>query len=110
MHGEPGSVGGVPVARGELGPTRWVGPSYCPSWTVMTRPIEMLDRTDVLCEHTYHGLRGGHPARGPGRFLRVGRAARRPVAARSAGHRRDGDRAGRVVPGQGVRGAHRDGR
>src|SRR5690349_20281829 len=48
------------------------------------------------------------PARRPGLLLRVGRAARRPRAARppGAGRRRCG--AGRELRGEGVRGAHAD--
>ena len=46
----------------------------------------------------------------PRRVLRVGRAARRPAAARPAGHRRRRCRARGELRGQGARRAHRDGR
>ena len=51
-----------------------------------------------------------NPARRPGRVLRLGRAARRPEAARAAGDRRRRRGAGRQLRGQGVRRADRDGR
>ena len=51
-----------------------------------------------------------HPPRGPRLVLRVGRAARRPGAARPAGHRRRRRRARGELRGQGVRRAHGDGR
>ena len=50
--------------------------------------------------------RSHHPARGPGRVLRVGRAARRPAAARPAGDRRRWGRARGQLRGEGLRGAH----
>ena len=54
--------------------------------------------------------RGHHPARGPRLVLRVGRAARRPAAARQAGDRgrRRGSRG--QLRGQGLRRAHGHGR
>ena len=63
-----------------------------------------------LCEHMFVSDRGDDPARRPRRVLRVGRAARRPAAARPAGDRRRRGRAGRQLRGQGLRRAHRDGR
>ena len=50
------------------------------------------------------------PPRRPRLVLRVGRAARRPVAARPAGHRRAGRGAGRELRGEGARRRQRDGR
>ncbi len=54
--------------------------------------------------------RGDDPARRPGLLLRVGRAARRPAPARSAGDRRRRGRARRELRGQGIRRSHRHGR
>ena len=54
--------------------------------------------------------RGDDPPRRPRLVLRVGRAARRSGAARTARGRRHGRRAGRQLRGQGVRRPHGDGR
>ena len=54
--------------------------------------------------------RGHDPPCRPRRLLRVGRAARRPPAARSAGDRRRRRRARGELRGEGVRGPDRDGR
>ena len=60
---------------------------------------------------TYVRVRGReHPPRRPRLVLRVGRAARRPGAARAAGDRRRRRGPGRELRGQGVRRAHGDGR
>ena len=57
------------------------------------------------------GGRGSHdPARGRRLLLRVGRAARRPLAPRQARDRRRRGRARRQLRGQGVRRLHADGR
>ena len=53
---------------------------------------------------------GHHPARRSRLVLRLGRAARRPRAARPAGDRRRRRGARRQLRGQGLRRAHRDGR
>ena len=54
--------------------------------------------------------RGHHPARRPRCVLRVGRATRRPPAARAARDRRDGRRALGELRSAGIRRPHRDGR
>ena len=63
-----------------------------------------------VCEHVFVSDERDDPARRPRLVLRVGRAARRPDAARPAGDRRRRRRAGRELRGEGVRRPHGDGR
>ena len=62
------------------------------------------------CEHVFDDRGGHHPARRPRCVLRLGRATGRSEPARTTGHRRRRRRPGRQLRGQGVRGAHGDGR
>ena len=62
------------------------------------------------CEHVFVSSVRDDPARRPRRVLRVRGAARRPPPARAAGDRRRRRGARGQLRGQGVRGAHGDGR
>ncbi len=71
-----------------------------PSGGLLVRSCRTGMRTCVRARRSHH------PARRPGRVLRVGRAARRPAAARPAGDRRRWGRARGQLRGEGLRGAH----
>ena len=69
----------------------WAVPSYATKCNVCITPCQVeRARRDLFCEDTANVRRAGpaHPSRRHGRVLRVGGAARRPVAAREAGRRR----------------------
>ena len=105
-----GSLSGGEATRGAVRFVVGVGGSAVPS-RFLHRNIPALSghRLTCPCEHMFYARRD-HPPRRPRRVLRVGRATRRPPAARPAGDRRRRCGAGGELRGKGRGGSHGDGR